>query len=67
MDIKERKHQSLYDMTVLIAEITAQERHMRRFRWLHPTLYHRWLKTPIGRQYELTKDLEDGKILGMID
>ena len=66
MDIEEYRRQLLHDMAVLVAEIDAQERRMRRFRWRHPIRYWRWLRTPTGRQYKLVKDIQDGKILGMI-
>lgn len=64
-EIEERKRQLLHNIA-LMAEIDAQERRMRRFRWRHPIKYWRWLRTPTGRQYKLVKDIQDGKILGMI-
>lgn len=66
MDIEEYRRQLLHDMAVLVAEIDAQERRMRHFRWRHPIRYWRWLQTPTGRQYKLTKDIQDGKILGIM-
>ena len=66
MDIEEYRRQLLHDMAVLVAEMDAQERCIRRFKRRHPIRYWRWLRTPTGRQYKLTKDIQDGKILGMI-
>lgn len=66
MDIEEYRRQLLHDMAVLVAEIDAQERYIRRFKRRHPIRYWRWLRTPTGRQYKLVKDIQDGKILGMI-
>lgn len=64
-EIEERKRQLLHNIA-LMAEIDAQERRMRRFKRRHPIRYWRWLRTPTGRQYKLVKDIQDGKILGMI-
>ena len=64
-EIEERKRQLLHNIA-LMAEIDAQERCIRRFKRRHPIRYWRWLRTPTGRQYKLTKDIQDGKILGMI-
>lgn len=66
MDIEEYRRQLLHDMAVLVAEIDAQERRIRHFKRWHPIRYWRWSRTPTGRQYKLTKDIQDGKILGMI-
>lgn len=65
-NVNARRAELLRQMETLIAEIDAQERRMRRFRWRHPIRYWRWLRTPTGRQYKLVKDIQDGKILGMI-
>lgn len=65
-DINARRAELLRQMEILIAEIDAQERRIRRFKWRHPIRYWRWSRTPIGRQYKLTKDIQDGKILGII-
>ena len=66
MDIEEYRRQLLHDVAVLVAEIDAQERCIRRFRWRHPIKYWRWRKTPTGRQYKFMNDMESGKIPGVI-
>lgn len=65
-NVNARRAELLRQMETLIAEIDARERHMRHFRWRHPIKYRRWLRTPAGRKYKITKDIQDGKILGMI-
>lgn len=64
--INTRRAELLRQMETLIAEIDAQERRIRRFKRRHPIRYWRWSRTPTGRQYKLTKDIQDGKILGII-
>ena len=65
-NVNARRAELLRQMETLIAEIDAQERHIRRFRWHHPIKYWRWRKTPAGRQYKLMDDIESGKIPGII-
>lgn len=46
--------------------IAAADRRIRRFRRRHPILYRRWIKTLEGRQYKLTKDIQEGKVPGIM-
>ncbi len=56
-----RQKELLNQLDALLAADVASKRRLRRFKWRHPILYRRWLKTTEGQQWKLTHDILQDK------